>query len=146
MEHRIVLIPGAIPIRQKDRTMNPQLQLLVKAELERLLNAGFITSMEITDWVFDGFGEEKNGKLRVCVDYRILNACTQNDHFPLPFITLYLKEVRRYTRYTFIEGYASYNRISIALQDIHMTAFIISWGVFLWVVMPFGLYNVCATF
>jgi hypothetical protein len=42
VEHRISLIPGARPIKQNDRRMNPQLQLLVKAELERLLKAGFI--------------------------------------------------------------------------------------------------------
>jgi hypothetical protein len=28
--------------------------------------------------------KKKNGKLRVCVGYGKLNACTQNDHFPLP--------------------------------------------------------------
>ena len=42
VEHCIPLIPGAKPVRQKERRMNPQLQLLVKAELERLLQAGFI--------------------------------------------------------------------------------------------------------
>ena len=41
VEHRIPLIPDARPIRQKKRRMQ-QLQLLVKAELERLLKAGFI--------------------------------------------------------------------------------------------------------
>ena len=34
VEHRIPLIPGARPIRQKERRMNPQLQLLIRAELE----------------------------------------------------------------------------------------------------------------
>lgn len=32
--------------------MNPQLQLLVRAELERLLKVEFIKPIEITDWVF----------------------------------------------------------------------------------------------
>ena len=36
---------------------------------------------------------KNNGKLRVCVDDRKLNSCTQNDHFSLPFITLLLDEV-----------------------------------------------------
>jgi hypothetical protein len=42
VEHHIPLIPGAKPIRQNEQRMNPQLQLLVKAELERLLKAEFI--------------------------------------------------------------------------------------------------------
>ena len=37
VEHRIPLVPGDKPIRQKEMRMNPQLHLLVKAELERLL-------------------------------------------------------------------------------------------------------------
>lgn len=49
VEHRILLIPGTRPVRQKERRMNPQLQLLVKAELERLLKAEFIKPVEITD-------------------------------------------------------------------------------------------------
>ena len=49
VEHRIPLIPGAKPVRQKERRMNPQLQLLVRAELERLLQVGFIKPVEITD-------------------------------------------------------------------------------------------------
>ena len=51
VEHCIPLISGARPIRQMERRMNPGVQLLVKAELERLLNAGFIKPFEITDWV-----------------------------------------------------------------------------------------------
>ena len=51
VEHHIPLIPGSRPIRQKERRMNSQLQLLVKAELERLLQAGFIEPIEIIDSV-----------------------------------------------------------------------------------------------
>ena len=80
--HRIPLIPGGRSIRQKERRMNPILQLLVRIELERLLEAGFIKPVEITDWVSPMvLVRKKNGKLKVCVDYRKLNAYTQNDHF-----------------------------------------------------------------
>ena len=112
-----------------------------------MLNAGFIKPMEITDWVsLMMLMKKKNGKLRVCVDYRKLNACTQNDHFPLPFITLLLEEVGGHTRYIFMDGYADYNQISIALKNIQKTAFTTSWETFIWVVMPFGLCNAPATF
>jgi hypothetical protein len=129
VEHRIPLIPGARPIRQKERRMNPQLQLLVKAELERLLKAGFIKPVEITDWVSPMIlVKKKIGKLRVCVIYRKLNACIQKDYFPFPFITLLLEEVGGHAKYTFMDGYAGYNQILIALQDIHKTAFTTPWG------------------
>ena len=89
-----------------------------------MLKAGFIKPVAITDWVSPMvLVKKKNGKLRVCVNYRKLNACTQNDHFPLPFIRLLLEEVGDHVRYTFMEEYAGYNQYSIALQDIHKTVF-----------------------
>ena len=92
MEHRIPLIPGARPIRQNERRMNPQLQLLIRTKLERLLKVGFIKPVEITDWMSPMVLVKKNnGKLRVCVNYKKLNAYTQKDHFPLSFITLLLE-------------------------------------------------------
>ena len=42
IEHRSPLIPGAKPIRQKEKMMNPQLQLLVRAERER----------NVTGWIY----------------------------------------------------------------------------------------------
>jgi hypothetical protein len=46
--------------------MNPRLQLVVKAELEKLLETGFIKLVEITDWVSPMASvKKKNGKLRV---------------------------------------------------------------------------------
>ena len=48
-----------------------------ETELERLLKAGFIKPIEITDWVSPMLLVKKNnGKLRVCVNYKKLNACT----------------------------------------------------------------------
>jgi hypothetical protein len=48
------------------------MQLVVKAKLERLLQAGFIRSIELTDWLLHIVLVKKKGgnKLRVCVDYR----------------------------------------------------------------------------
>ena len=63
--------------------------------------------MEITDWVSPMVLVKKmNGKLRVCMDYRKLNSCTQKNHFLLSFITLLLEEVGDHERYTFMNGYA----------------------------------------
>ena len=146
-QHRIPLIPGAIPIRQKERRMNPQLQLVVKVELEKLLQAGFIKPVEITDWVSPMvLVKKKNGKLRVCIDYRKLNKNTQKDHFPLPFINSILDEVAGHEMYTFMDGYSGYNQVSIAPEDRHKTAFTTPWGTFIFLVMPFGLCNAPSAF
>ena len=40
-----------------------------------------------------------------------------------------------HTRYTFMDGYAGYNQIFVALQDIHKMALTTPWGTFVWVLM-----------
>jgi hypothetical protein len=57
--------------------MNPRMQLMVKAELEKLLEAGFIAPVDTADWVSPMvLVKKKNGKIRICVDYRALNKQT----------------------------------------------------------------------
>ena len=49
VQHTIPLFPDTKSIRQLQRRMNPRMQLIVKAELERLLQADSIKFMEITN-------------------------------------------------------------------------------------------------
>ena len=121
------------------------MQLLLKAKFEHLLQTGFIKPVEILDWVSPMvLVKKKNDKMRVCVNYRKLNDCTQKDHFPL--LLFLLEEVGGHARYTFMDGYVGYNQILIALRDLHKTAFTTPWGIFIWWMMPFGLCNAPATF
>ena len=53
---------------------------------------------------------------------------------------------RGHARYMFMDAYAGYNQIAIALEDMHKTTFTIPWGTFVWVVMPFRLCNTTAIF
>jgi hypothetical protein len=123
------------------------MQLVVKTELTRLLQAGFIQLVEITDWVSPMvLVKKKNGKIRVCIDFRALNKQTQKDHFPLPFISTILEEVAGHQVYTLMDGYSGYNQIQVALRDRHKTAFTTPWGTFICLVMCFGLCNGPATF
>jgi hypothetical protein len=59
---------------------------MVKEELDKLLEAGFIKPVETTKWVSPMvLTLKKNGKLRVCVNYKSLNKVTKKDRYPLPF-------------------------------------------------------------
>jgi hypothetical protein len=103
--------------------------------------------VEITDWVSPMvLVKKKNGKIRVCIDFRALNKQTQKDHFPLPFISTILEEVVGHQVYTLMDGYSGYNQIRVALQDRHKTAFTTPWDTFICLVMCFGLCNGPATF
>ena len=60
---------------------------------------------------------KKNGKLRVCVDFRKLNEQTIKDPFPLPFTDTMLNQIAGFEMYSFADGYSGYNQISLALKD-----------------------------
>jgi hypothetical protein len=45
---------------------------------------------------------KKNGKLKICIDFKKLNVVTKKDPYPLPFIDEVLKKVTRYEAYSFL--------------------------------------------
>ena len=51
VEHEIITYPDAKPVRQKLRPVNPRKAEAIKAELKKLLKAGFIYPIHLTEWV-----------------------------------------------------------------------------------------------
>jgi hypothetical protein len=145
--HRIYIKEDFRPICQPQRRMNPNLKEILKEELQKLLNAGFIYPISDSEWVSPlVIVPKKNGKWRVCVDYRALNKATQKDHFPLPFIDQVLDSLSGKKFFSFLDGFSGYNQIKIAPQDQDKTTFTSPWGTFAYRVLPFGLCNAPATF
>ncbi|MCO5611018.1 hypothetical protein L7F22_065267 [Adiantum nelumboides] len=142
IQHHIDLKPDAKPVAQKLRRLGVVQQEALLFEVNKLLNAGFIYPITNFEWVSPAVvTPKKNGKWRVCVDYKPLNAATKRDHFPLPFQDEILNEVAGHERYTICDGYSGYYQIRIAEEDHHKTTFITPWGCFAFRVMPFGLTN-----
>jgi transposase InsO family protein len=145
--HHIYIKEECRPICQPQRRMNPNLKEIVKEELQKLLNAGFIYPISDSEWVSPlVIVPKNNGKWRVCVDYRALNKATQKDHFPLPFIDQVLDNLAGKKYFSFLDGFSGYNQIQIAPQDQDKTTFTSPWGTFSYKVLPFGLCNAPATF
>ena len=85
--HHIYTYNNIRPLRQPQRRMNPILKEIVKKELQKLLQVGFIYPIYDSQWVSPlVVVPKKNGKWRICVDYRELNKATLKYYFPLPFI------------------------------------------------------------
>lgn len=68
------------------------------------------------------------------------------DPFPIPFTDSILEEVAGHEIYFFMDGFSSYNQISIAEEDRLKTTCIVEDGVYAYDRMPFGLCNAPATF
>ena len=89
---------------------------------------------------------KKDGKTRVCIDYRNLNEQTDKDAYPLPLIEDLLENIAGHERYTTLDLDSGYWQIPMDDASIHKTAFTCKFGTFEFVVMPFGLTNAPATF
>ena len=89
---------------------------------------------------------KKDGRIRICVDYRDLNAASPKDDFPLPHIDVLVDQAAMHAVYSFMDGYSGYNQILMDPEDKSKTAFTTPWGTFCYRVMPFGLKNAGATY
>ncbi|PKI39932.1 hypothetical protein CRG98_039676 [Punica granatum] len=90
--------------------------------------------------------DKKDGRARVCVDYRDLNKTSPKDNFPLPHINVLVDNTARHNQFSFMDGFSGYNQIRMAEEDKIKTSFITMWGTFCYMVMPFGLKNAEATY
>ena len=89
---------------------------------------------------------KKDGKVRMCVDYRELNRASPNDNFPLPYIDTLVDNTTKHSLFSFMDRFSSYNQIKMALEDMEKTTFLTMWETFCHKVMPFGLKNAGATY
>ena len=146
-QHQINLHKDAKPVQQRRYRLNPNYAIKVKEEIDKLLKVGFIRPVKKSTWLSPiVVVPKKNGKIRVCVDYRKLNAATITDAFPLPFTDGILDAVAGHEIYSFLDGFSGYNQVRMNPEDQEKTAFVTEWGVFVAVVMMFGLKTAPATF
>ena len=91
---------------------------------------------------------KKNGKLRVCIDFRDLNKATPMDGYSMPIAYMLVDVAAMHKVISFMDGNAGYNQIFMAEEDIAKTAFRCpsAIGLLEWVVMTFGLKNAGATY
>jgi len=126
---------------------------LSQDELEELWN--YIKQNEERGWIretySDGgspimFVKKKDGKLRLCVDYRALNYVTKKDRYPLPLIGEALDRLRTAKYYTKLDIKDAYYNVRIKEGDEWKTTFTTKYGTYEYLVMPFGLTNAPAAF
>ncbi|XP_073019399.1 uncharacterized protein [Primulina eburnea] len=149
VEHRLLLKEGFKPFQQPSRRMSKEVELKVKEEDEKLLKVKFIKPIRYTKWLSNIVPVmKKNGKVRICIDFRDLNCATPKDVYVMPIPDMLIDSVARNELLSFMDGFSGYNQIKIAEADTHKTEFRCpgAVGTFEWLVMPFGLKNAGATY
>ena len=111
----IELKNGAKPVRQKLRRMGREQMQALQEEVNKLLKAGFNYQVDTTEWVSPVVvNPKKDGRWRICVDFKPLNAATKKDPYSLPFIGQILDSVAGFERYSICDGFSRYIQLRIA--------------------------------
>ncbi|TYK04059.1 uncharacterized protein E5676_scaffold3019G00010 [Cucumis melo var. makuwa] len=116
--HRVPLKPECNPVRQKLRKMKPDVLIKIEEEVQKQIEAGFLAVSKYPEWVANVVPvPKKDGKVRMCVDYRDLNRASPKDNFPLPHINMLVDNTAGYSTFSFMDGFSRYNQIKMAKED-----------------------------
>ncbi|GBG60083.1 hypothetical protein CBR_g414 [Chara braunii] len=144
--HEIILEAGAVLPRGCIYRMSEEELTVLRAQLNDLLDKGWIRPNSSPYGAPVLFVRKKNKDLRLCIDYRKLNAQTVKNAGPLPRIDDLLERLGSANFFSKLDLKSGYHQISIRPQDRYKTAFKTPYWLFEWVVMPFGLTNTPTTF
>jgi hypothetical protein len=146
IEFAIELQPRTAPISKRPYRMPPAELAELKKQLQELLDKEFIHP-STSPWGCPAlFVKKKDESLRLCVDYRPLNAVTIKNKYPLPRIDVLFDQLVGAKEFSKIDLRSGYHQIKIRASDIPKTAFSTRYGLYEYLVMSFGLTNAPAYF
>lgn len=146
VDHHIDLLPGSKPFARAPYRLSKFEADEVEKVVHDLLTQGLIRP-STSPWAAPVlFAPKKDGKLRFCVDYRVLNKQTVRNYFPIPHTDVLIDKTRGSKVFSLIDLWSAYHQIRVHNPDIPKTAFVTPLGHFEYLVVPFGLSNAPSTF
>ncbi|KAL7724954.1 hypothetical protein ACLKA6_002318 [Drosophila palustris] len=145
-EH-VITMKDDRPIKQRYYPKNPAMQRIIDEQVDELLKTNCIEPSKSPHSAPIVLVGKKTGDVRMCIDYRQLNANSIPDAYPLPRIHHILERLRNARYISTLDLKSGYWQIPMARGSREYTAFTVPGrGLFHWKVMPFGLHSAPATF
>ncbi|KAL6491410.1 hypothetical protein MHYP_G00017550 [Metynnis hypsauchen] len=145
VEHRIRLSDSR-PFRQRSRRLAPADIEDVRRHLQELLQAGIIKDSRSPYASPIVVVRKKNGTVRMCIDYRLLNSRTVPDQYTTPCIEDALNALTGSQWFSVLDLRSGYYQIAMSEEDKEKTAFLCPLGFFQFERMPQGITGAPATF
>ncbi|MBW0533052.1 hypothetical protein O181_072767 [Austropuccinia psidii MF-1] len=117
----------------------------LRAYISENVEEGFIQPSSSSTGAPFLFVKKRDGGLRLCVDYRKLNAVTRKNKYPVAPINQLLNLFNGSSIFSKIDLCGAYNLLRIKDGDEHLSAFRTQYSSYEYLVMPFGLTNAPAS-
>ncbi len=145
-ECKIALEEGARVVNIPPRNIPVHIREQVETEIKKLVDAGIIVPSD-EEWCSPIVPVwKKDGSVRLCVDYRVLNAVTPLRRFWLPSLREILDQVGPCAVLSKLDLTSGFHQIKMEQESSKLTTFSCPLGKFRFVRMPFGLKNAPAIF
>ena len=113
----------------------------LKENLDKMEESGVIKKVTCpTDWVNSLVVVEKpNGKLRVCLDPKDLNAAVKRPHYPMPTLEDALAKMPGAKFFSKLDAFSGYWQLKLSETSSYLTTFNTPFGRYRFTRLPFGL-------
>ncbi|KAE9199557.1 hypothetical protein PF005_g15687 [Phytophthora fragariae] len=134
------------PIKQQPYRVSGAEGEVMEAEVEEYLDLGLIRPSN-SPWASPVLMIRKpDGGIRFCIDYRHLNAVTVKDCYPMPSIDDILDVLGDARLFSTMDIASGYWNVPMHENSVAKTAFTCKYGLYEWLVMPFGFSNAVPAF
>uniref|UniRef100_A0A803SSG0 ribonuclease H n=1 Tax=Anolis carolinensis TaxID=28377 RepID=A0A803SSG0_ANOCA len=141
IEVEIEITPGANLPKPKVYPMSVQEKEELRKYIDKNLARGFIKPSNSPLGAPVLFRRKKDNSLRLCIDYRNLNAITKDNKYPMPLVKDLITVLKKGSIFTKLDLIEAYHKLRIKPEDAWKTAFSCAFGHFEYKILPFGLKN-----